>query len=1144
MSSSFYEVVNSNVYIPFVTASNYDVSIRTEGVNQRMFIGNGSNAYSNAGITLNSNLVGINNPKPAFNLDVAGNVNFSGTLNQGGVPYVGSQSQSQSQWTTGGSGSSSNIYYMSNIGIGKSNPAFNLDVAGNVNFSGTLNQGGVPYVGSQWTTGGSGSSSNIYYMSNIGIGKSNPAFNLDVAGNVNFSGTLNQGGVPYVGSQWTTGSSSNIYYMSNVGIGVSNPSYALDVAGNAMLRSNLIVSGTLTASNIVSSNLTIYNNEQVNSNLSVLNNLNIGGNLTYTNQMLFSGLYIQQSTTGSQKNATTTVTSINGFSKSAQGSVAITMDGPGAPNAIQFLNSNATEFMRINSNGFVGINNPNPAFNLDIAGNVNFSGTLNQGGVPYVGTQWTTRGSGSSSNIYYMSNVGIGTSNPAFNLDVAGNVNFSGTLNQGGVPYVGSQWTTGSSSNIYYMSNVGIGVSNPSYALDLAGNAMVRSNVLVLGTSTTSNIITCTSNVYLTNANCALSNAGNLQVGGSMTVSNINFTGALTSNGVPFVGGSSSVAIDDSDASNISSSNMSVVFNRNTTATNGASWAASYSIGGYSCPTMSTTDVYGNSYITTSIFASGTVYNSNGSFNNINQIPLTGTNAQIQCIKYSSNGQALFSFGMTNSNVNSYVNQVITDSNCNVYLIGTYSSQTNVSPTIYNSNAIVSASVALPSNSDNNKTMGFCLKYNSNGIAQTSYAIGNVNYCSAGFNAGCIDTSGLTLYLGGYYYGASPNYYVNNALQSSFALTASGLVANNPIPTFAFYLPINISTGVVTGQYYYTTTGIASINGLVADASSNLYTCGNYSSSLTNFSGKIATNTTGYQNSFILKHASAYNSGALAYATSINSSVSSNNINRITIDANGSIYAVGTYSGASTSIYNSNMTSSGLSLVTPAGTAGYVIKYNSSGIAQWANSINGSSTGGSSPNTKCSDLKLDLNSNVYVAGGYIDQYSNNTIYNPNNVISSYILPKNASSNSAAYWVKYSTNGIAQAAVTASNSSVFSTSVSISLDPGSNVYLAGSFGNSTTLSTLGYNLYNPTVGPSNNFLFKYSQQVIGIKPYNLPASLGINNNGVIKYILNASATNATLNITDSNNVNIISTSTIVSSATRQLAWYYSNWYIIS
>jgi len=104
--------------------------------------------------------------------------------------------------------------------------------------------------------------------------------------------------------------------------------------------------------------------------------------------------------------------------------------------------SNATMFM--NNSNQVGIGTTSPASTLDVSGNGNFTGLItaqspsypdNTTTVPttsWVNTaisssasKWTTQPS--TTNIYYNSgNVGIGTTTPAYTLDVSGNTNVSG----------------------------------------------------------------------------------------------------------------------------------------------------------------------------------------------------------------------------------------------------------------------------------------------------------------------------------------------------------------------------------------------------------------------------------------------------------------------------------------------------------------------------------------------------------------------------------------------------------------------------------------------------------------------------------------------------------------------------------------------
>ncbi len=73
--------------------------------------------------------------------------------------------------------------------------------------------------------------------------------------------------------------------------------------------------------------------------------------------------------------------------------------------------------------------------------------------------------------------IGIGTSTPAFTLDVNGIINAS-ALYVNGAPYIGSQWTTNGTSVYYNTGNVGIGTTTPIATLDVNGLIKMRTALI------------------------------------------------------------------------------------------------------------------------------------------------------------------------------------------------------------------------------------------------------------------------------------------------------------------------------------------------------------------------------------------------------------------------------------------------------------------------------------------------------------------------------------------------------------------------------------------------------------------------------------------------------------------------------------------
>ena len=142
--------------------------------------------------------------------------------------------------------------------------------------------------------------------------------------------------------------------------------------------------------------------------------------------------------------------------------------------SIIFGSSNTSNiFMKMSSNGFVGIGKSNPICSLDVFGDINFTTTITKNGAAFTSSQWGNN----SSNLYiYGSNVGIGGTTLLEGFDIQG-------LNA----KIGC--------NLYVMSNLSIGKSNPGYALDVVGSINFTSGLYQNGatysTGTNTNSLAC-----------------------------------------------------------------------------------------------------------------------------------------------------------------------------------------------------------------------------------------------------------------------------------------------------------------------------------------------------------------------------------------------------------------------------------------------------------------------------------------------------------------------------------------------------------------------------------------------------------------------------------------------------------------------------
>ena len=304
--------------------------------------------------------------------------------------------------------------------------------------------------------------------------------------------------------------------------------------------------------------------------------------------------------------------------------------------------------------------------------------------------------------------------------------------------------------------------------------------------------------------------------------------------------------------------------------------------------------------------------------------------------------------------------------------------------------------------------------------------------------------SGSFVYVAGSY---SPNY-------NSWSIGGIYLYSSFATPS-VFLAKLDLNG---TAQWVQAINSASVSSGAIAvDGSGNVILAGAYSGTLS-----LATNSTlstlaasltpnaGGNDAFIVK----YNASGVGQWVQRVGGSGSDDFKSVAVDSSGNIVAAGSFTGTTTGLSSpgTNLTSNGSS-----NSDAFVVKYNASGVSQWAQRVGGSSS------DDFKSVAVDSSGNIVVAGAFMGTTTGLTSPATN------LIANGGSSD--AFVVKYNTSGVSQWSqrVGGNSSDDFK---SVAVDSSGNIVAAGSFtGTTTGLSSPATN--QTSNGSTDAFVVKYN-----------------------------------------------------------------------
>jgi len=344
------------------------------------FFGTTSGGYRNIILTPNSG-------------ETACEISFEPNAEASGSNTVRNYIYNDSTGITMGTATGGNTLFVgsnANLGIGTSVPAYKLEVSGTTRTQLLYAYNANANTPATGTLGGSGDKV-VLWPGGAGV----HPYSLGVANNTLWYSTPGT-----AQHHWYIGGSVGMTLSNyNLGIGAASPAYKLDVSGKQRLTSNVVSQNAGPRLQIAdfdgTEDSSMYGIVQVTQNSA--------GTSTYSNQACMAFVRSGNWTTGL------------GFAKGSN----VFGIGHGKASTTDF----SPNWLAVTQGGNVGVGTTGPAYKLDVAGDINFTGALRSNGNIVTfggggGSQWTS--SGASIYVGSGSNVGLNTTSPSYLLDVAG----------------------------------------------------------------------------------------------------------------------------------------------------------------------------------------------------------------------------------------------------------------------------------------------------------------------------------------------------------------------------------------------------------------------------------------------------------------------------------------------------------------------------------------------------------------------------------------------------------------------------------------------------------------------------------------------------------------------------------------------------